>query len=304
MSRQQRDNLRGYLFVLPWILSLFIFTAYPMLASFYYSMTRYTIVKAPEWIGFENFQVMFTKDDLFWTAVWNTLYYTVISVPLQMMVALLLATMLNQSSRGIGFYRTAFYLPSLVPTVVTALLWILILDPRAGLANAGLQALGLPKIGWMLSATWSKPSLIIVSLWVGVGQPMLIFLAGLKDVPKALLEAATIDGANAWQRYWRVTIPLLTPTIFFNLVMTMIASFQVFTVAFVATSAAQGTTPAGPFNSMLVYMVHLYRQGFRYSSMGYASAMAVVLFILLLLLTLLVVRSSNLWVHYEGNAPK
>lgn len=304
MSRQLRDNLRAYLFVLPWLLSLAVFTAYPMLASFYYSMTRYTVIKAPEWIGFENFQVMFSKDELFWTSVWNTAYYTVISVPLQMLVALVLATMLNQSSRGIGFYRTAFYLPSLVPSVVTALLWILILDPRAGLANAGLQALGLPKLGWMFSATWSKPSLIIISLWVGIGQPMLIFLAGLKDVPKALLEAATIDGANAWQRYWRITIPLLTPTIFFNLVMTMIAAFQVFTIAFVATSSAQGTSPAGPFNSMLVYMVHLYRQAFRYSSMGYASAMAVMLFIVLLILTLLVVRSSNLWVHYEGNAPK
>jgi multiple sugar transport system permease protein len=304
MSRQLRDNLRAYLFVLPWLISLLLFTAYPVLASFYYSLTRYTIVKPAEWIGFDNFQVMFSKDELFWTSVWNTAYYTLFSVPLQMLVALLLATLLNQSSRGIGFYRTAFYLPTLVPSVVTALLWMLILDPRAGLANATLQAIGLPKLGWMYSATWAKPSLILISLWVGIGQPMLIFLAGLKDVPKSLLEAAMIDGANGWQRYWRVTVPLLTPTIFFNLVMTMIASFQVFTTAFVATATATGTTTAGPYNSMLVYMVHLYRQAFRYSSMGYASAMAVVLFLALLVLTLLVVRSSSLWVHYEGNAPK
>jgi multiple sugar transport system permease protein len=247
---------------------------------------------------------MFTQDNLFWTAVWNTLYYTVISVPLQILVALLLATMLNQSTRGIGFYRTAFYLPTLVPAVVTTLLWMLLLDPRAGLVNAALQALGLPKIGWMYSVAWSKPALILISLWVGIGQPMLIFLAGLKDVPRSLLEAATIDGANQWQRYWRVTLPLLSPTIFFNLMITLIASFQVFTTVFVATASASGATPAGPLNSMLVYMVHLYRQGFRYSAMGYASAMAVTLFAALVVVTLIVVRSSDFWVHYEGAPPR
>lgn len=304
MSRHLRDNLRAYAFLSPWIISLLVFTAYPMLASFYFAMTRYTIVKPPEWIGLENFQVMLTKDDLFRVSVWNTLYYTAVSVPLQMFVALILATMLNLGTRGIGFYRTAFYLPSLVPAVVTTLLWMLLLDPRAGLVNAALQAVGLPKIGWMYSVTWSKPALIIISLWVGIGQPMLIFLAGLKDIPRSLLEAATIDGANSWQRYWRVVVPLLTPTIFFNLLITLIASFQVFTTAFVATATASGATAAGPLNSMLVYMVHLYRQGFRYSAMGYASAMAVMLFVGLLALTLLLVRSSNFWVHYEGAPPR
>jgi multiple sugar transport system permease protein len=304
MSRKVRDNLRAYAFLSPWLISLLLFTAYPVFASFYFALTRYTVVKPPEWIGFENFVTMFTKDELFWIAVYNTLYFTLISVPLQMLVALILATMLNQGTRGIGVYRTAFYLPTLVPAVVTTLLWMLILDPRAGLANAGLDALGLPKIGWMHSAAWSKPSLIIISLWVGVGQPMLIFLAGLKDIPKSLLEAATIDGANGWQRYWRVVMPLLTPTIFFNLLITMIASFQVFTTAFVATASASGATAAGPYNSMLVYMVHLYRQGFRYSAMGYASAMAVVLFIVLVIVTIMMVRSSNFWVHYEGTPPR
>ena len=162
----------------------------------------------------------------------------------------------------------------------------------------------MPKLGWMHSAAWSKPSLIIIALWVGLGQPMLIFLAGLKDIPKALLEAATIDGANGWQRYWRIVIPLLTPTIFFNLLITMIASFQIFTTAFVATATAPGATAAGPLNSMLVYMVHLYRQGFRYSAMGYASAMAVVLFVVLVGVTIVLVRFSNSWVHYEGAPPR
>ncbi|MEZ4713183.1 MAG: sugar ABC transporter permease [Caldilineaceae bacterium] len=304
MSRQTRDTLRAYLFVGPWIFSLLLFTAYPMLASFYFSFTRYTVLKPAEWIGAENFQVMFTQDPLFWKAVWNTLYFTLLSVPLQMITALLLATLLNQSTRGIGLYRTAFYLPALVPTVVTTLLWMLILDPRAGLFNAGLQALGLPKLTWLYSATWSKPSLILMSLWLGVGSPMLIFLAGLRDIPQSLIEAAIIDGANAWQRYWSVTIPLLSPTIFFNLIMALIASFQVFATAFVATSTAQGASGIGPLDSLLMYMVHLYRQGFKYFSMGYASAMAVLLFAVLVLLTLLVVRSSSLWVHYEGGAPQ
>jgi multiple sugar transport system permease protein len=172
------------------------------------------------------------------------------------------------------------------------------------LANGALEALGLPKLGWMYSVAWSKPALILISLWVGLGQPMLIFLAGLKDVPKSLLEAATIDGANGWQRYWRVVVPLLTPTIFFNLLITLIASFQVFTTAFVATATAAGTTAAGPLNSMLVFMVHLYRQGFRYSAMGYASAMAVVLFVVLVGVTIAMVRSSSFWVHYEGTPPR
>ncbi len=304
MSRKMRDNLRSYLFLSPWLISLLLFTAYPMLASFYFAMTRYTIINPPEWIGIENFVVMFTKDELFWVAVNNTLYFTLLSVPLQLIAALMMATLLNQSTRGIGFYRTAFYLPTLVPAVVTTLLWMLILDPRAGLANGALEALGLPKLGWMYSVAWSKPALILISLWVGLGQPMLIFLAGLKDVPKSLLEAATIDGANGWQRYWRVVVPLLTPTIFFNLLITLIASFQVFTTAFVATATAAGTTAAGPLNSMLVFMVHLYRHGFRYSAMGYASAMAVVLFIVLVGVTIAMVRLSSFWVHYEGTPPR
>lgn len=302
MSRQLRDNLRAYLFVMPWLLFLLIFTAYPMLASFYFAMTRYTIVKPAEWIGMENFQVMLTQDPLYWVSVRNTLYYTLAAVPLQMIVALWLATLLNQNTRGIGFYRTAYYLPALVPTVATTLLWMLILDPRAGLFNAGLQAVGLPKLGWMYSATWAMPSLILMAIWIGVGQPMLIFLAGLRDIPPSLLEAAMIDGANGLQRYFRITLPLLTPTIFFNLIMSMIASFQVFTTAFVATSSATGATAAGPLNSLLMYMVHLYRQGFRYFSMGYASAMAVALFVVLVVLTLLVVRSSAFWVHYQGES--
>lgn len=298
LSRAMRENLMAYLFVAPWIFALLVFTAYPILASFYFSFTKYTVLNPPHWIGLENFQTMFTKDPLFWKSVWNTTYYTLFSVPLGLMVALLLALLLNTSSRGIGLYRTIYYLPNLMPAVAMALLWYVILDPRMGLLNAGLEALGLPRLGWMRSATWSKPAMILIHVWGSSGAAMLIFLAGLKDIPSSLMEAATIDGANAWQRFWRITIPLLTPTIFFNLIIGMIGSFQVFTVAFVASSAS-GDAGGGPLNSLLMYMIHLYRNGFRYFDMGYASAMAVALFIVLIVITLALVRSSNYWVHYE-----
>ena len=194
--RAVRQNALAYLFVAPWIISLLIFTAYPVLASFYFSLTRYTILNPPQWIGLTNFTNMFSKDPLFWKSVWNTTYYTLFSVPLGLLVALLLALLLNTRSRGIGVYRTVFYLPGLMPAVATALLWYVILDPRMGLLNAGLEALGLPRLGWMRSATWSKPAMILIHVWGSSGAAMLIFLAGLKDIPSSLMEAATIDGAN------------------------------------------------------------------------------------------------------------
>src|SRR5690606_27728570 len=206
----------------------------------------------------------------------------------------------NTRSRGIGLYRTLYYLPGLMPTVATALIWYILLDPRWGLVNAGLGLLGVPPLGWLRSAEWSKPALIMISIWSSVGVPMLIFLAGLKEIPKSLIEAATIDGANSLQRLVRVVLPLLTPTIFFNLIIGMINSFQVFALAFVAASAGGETQNVGPLNSLLVYVVHIYRNGFRYYEMGYASAMAVVLFIVLIGVTLILVRTSGSWVYYEG----
>jgi multiple sugar transport system permease protein len=297
LSKRLRDNLRAYLFVSPWIISLLVFTAYPMIASFYFAMTRYTILNPPEWVGLENFKVMFTKDPLYWKSVWNTTYYTLFSVPLGLIVALVLAMLLNQRSWGIGLYRTAYYLPGLMPAVASTLLWMLLLDPRLGLVNSVLRFFGLPPLGWLHSAAWSKPGIILMSLWGGSGGTMLIFLAGLKEIPESLLEAAKIDGANAWQRFRHVTLPLLTPTIFFNLVMGIIGSFQVFTTAFVAGSGSGG---AGPLNSLLMYMLLLYRYGFRYFNMGHASAMALVMFIVLVLITLALIRSSSYWVYYEA----
>ena len=294
LSRQARENLNGYLFVLPWIISLLVFTAYPMIASLFFSMTRYNVLKPPQWVGVANFKEMFTVDPLYWVSVANTAYYVFFSVPLVLAFGLFLALLLNQNVKGIGFFRTAFYLPGLVPAVASTLLWMLLLNPQLGMINQFLGLFGIEKLGWLGSSTWSKPGLILMSMWGGTGSTMLIFLAGLKEIPQSLIEAAMMDGANAWQRFWVVTIPMISTTIFFNLVMGIIGSFQVFASAYVA--AGNG---AGPLNTLLMYMLLLYRNAFRYFNMGYASAMALALFVVLVLLTLVLVRSSRSWVHYE-----
>lgn len=294
LSRQARDNLTGYLFVLPWILSLLVFTAYPMIASIYFSMTRYNVLNPPQWIGLANFNEMFRVDPLYWTSVSNTAYYVFFAVPLGLAFGLVLALLLNQNVKGIGFFRTVFYLPGLVPAVASTLLWMLLLNPQLGLVNQLLGVLGIGKLGWLGSPTWSKPGLILMSLWGGTGGTMLIFLAGLKEIPQSLIEAAMMDGANAWQRFWVITIPMISTTIFFNLVMGFIGSFQVFASAYVA--AGNG---AGPLNTLLMYMLLLYRNAFRYFNMGYAAAMALVLFVVLVILTLVMVRFSRNWVHFE-----
>lgn len=296
LTRQLRNDLRAYLFLAPWLISLLVFTAYPMLASFFLAMTNYNIVSPPEWVGFANFERMFFNDPLFWTAVRNTTYFTLISVPLSLVVALGLALLLNHAVHGIGIFRTIMYLPSLVPAIASGLLWVVLLNPRNGLVNAGIELLGLPRPGWFQSADWAMPGVILISLWAGTGSAMLIFLAGLKDVPQSLIDAAKIDGAGSWQQFRYVTMPMLTPTIYFNLIMGMIGAFQIFGLIL----AVAGGNSSGPLNSLLVYMVLLYRSAFRNFEMGYASAMALVLFVVLVMLTLLVVRTSRYWVHYEA----
>jgi multiple sugar transport system permease protein len=296
LNRQRSEALTAYLFVSPWILSLLVFTAYPMIASFFFSMTNYNVLRPPVWVGLQNFQKMFTEDPLYWLSVKNTAYYALLSVPLGLLVGLLLAILLNQKIGGIGFYRTAYYLPGLVPAVAGVLLWMVMLDPKLGLVNQALALLGIPTIGWLRSAVWAKPALILMSLWGGTGGTMLIFLAALKEIPHSLMEAAMIDGANTLQRFRHVTLPLLSPTILFNLIMGIIGSFQVFGSAFVATGSAN---TAGPLNSLLMYMLLLYRNAFRYFNMGYASAMALLMFLVLVAVTVALIRSSSQWVYYE-----
>ncbi len=284
----------GLFFVLPWIVGLVLFTAYPVIYSFYLSFTSYNIIQDPRWIGLDNYKTMFNVDPLFWTAVKNSAYFAIISVPLRLLIAFVLALMLAIETRFMGAYRTLFYLPALVPPVAGTIIFMLLFDPRAGLLNQFLGLFGVGPIAWLLDPQWSKPAIIILSLWT-LGADSLIFLAGLKDVPADIMDAAAVDGAGWFRRLLNITLPLITPVILFNLVMGIIGSFQIFAQALII-----GGTNGDPLDSTLMYMVLLYKNAFRYFSMGYASAMAVVLFVAVLALTLVIFRTSRYWVFYEG----
>lgn len=288
--RWWRILLAGYLFVLPWILGFLIFTAGPMIASIVIAFMKWEVITAPEFVGVQNFTALFS-DPLFATSLYNTAFYTILAVPLQLVVALLTAMLLNTKVKGIAFYRTVYYLPSVTPVVASAMLWLWIFNPEFGLANALLDKLGLPKQLWLLDPNWAKPAFIFMSLW-GVGGTMVIFLAGLQGVPAELYEAASIDGASTLQRFRRITLPMLTPVIFFNLLIGLIDSFQIFSSAYIMTDG-------GPQNRTLFYVLYLYRNGFKYFQMGYASALAWVLFVIVLLVTLVQFRFSKRWVYYE-----
>jgi len=290
-ANELRRHLRGYLFAAPWLIGFLLFTAGPMVASFYLSFTRYDVTSEMTWIGLRNY-LKLPGDSLILKSLYNTAYYSFLAVPLGIILALFFALLLNQELPGMRVMRTIYYLPSVTSGVAVSLLWLWVLDPQFGIINTILRAVGLPGPPWLQSPAWAKPALILMSTW-SVGTTTLIFLAGLQGVPRHLYDAASVDGANFWQRFRYITVPMLTPTIFFNLVMGIIGSFQVFTQAYVMT---QG----GPNNSTLFYMIYLYNQAFTYVRMGYASAMAWLLFAIILALTLLVLRSSPLWVYYEG----
>jgi multiple sugar transport system permease protein len=289
-----RDTINGLLFIAPWLVGLVVFTLYPILASFYYSFTEYDIVSAPKFVGLANYQALLTTDPLFYKGVRNTLFYAAVAIPLNITVAIGVALLLNMRVRGMAFYRTIFFLPSIVPDIASALLWAWILNPQFGLANGLLRWLGVPTIGWLTDPAWSKPSLAMIGLW-GFGASVVIFLAALQDIPQHLYEAAELDGANTPRRIWHVTLPMLTPTIFFNLVLGVIGSFQYFTTAYVLTNGE-----GGPASSTLFYALLLYRNAFKYFKMGYASAMAWLLFAFILLITLIIFKTSGRWVYYEG----
>jgi len=282
----------GLLFISPWLIGLLVFTLYPILASAYLSFTDYRVLSPPRWVGLANYRELFHDTDYFWPSLGNTAYL-LIETPIVTVLGLGLALLLNQKLRGMAFYRTLFFLPSIVPAVASAMLWIWVLNPEHGLVNAGLRSLGLPGLPWLASPVWSKPAMILMDLW-GVGGGMVIYLAALQGVPSHLYEAAELDGANAWQRLWHITIPSISPVIFFNLIMSVIGTFQYFTQTFVMT---QG----GPDNSTLFYALYLYQNAFQYFRMGTACAMAWILFFVTLAATVLVFKSSARWVYYEGD---
>jgi multiple sugar transport system permease protein len=287
----------GYVFIGPWLIGFLLFTLGPFVVSFYLSFTEYKLVDAPSWIGLKNYDTMFSSlwsdegDIQVWTSLRNTVYYTVFHVPLTMLLAFFVALLLNSDVRGMPLFRTMFYLPSITAGVATAILWLWLLNPN-GLVNYGLRLVGIEGPRWFGSTAWAMPGLILMSLW-SIGGTIIIYLAGLQGVPQQLYDAASIDGAGWWARLRHVTVPLMTPTIFFTMVIGLIASFQIFTPALVITDGGPGT-------STLFYLLHLYRNGFRWFNMGYASALAWLLFVIILAFTLLQLALSRRWVYYEG----
>ncbi len=286
-----RDAIDGYIFIMPWLLGFVLFTAFPMGFSFTLTFMNWDLLGSQTWGGLANYDRMI-KDNLVGVSLYNTGYFTFFSVPLRMIVALAGAMLLNASVRGLSFFRTAFYLPTVVPAVASVVLWMYMFNPSLGLLNMGLSALGIPKQNWLWDIYLSKPSLILMTLWT-TGNVMIIYLAGLQAIPNQLYEAARIDGAGAWAQFRHVTVPMLSPSILFNLVMGIIGSFQVFTNAFLMTGG-------GPLNSTLFTVLYLYRAAFEQFRMGYASAVAWVLFVIILIFTLIQWKLANVWVYYEG----
>lgn len=293
LSRQERRRLlTGLAFISPWIVGFLVFILYPIVISFYYGFTDFSLFTSPTWVGLQNYQQLITFDDKFLLSLYNTIYFTLLVIPASIVLALAMAIVLNIGLRGVSIYRAIFFMPTIVPAVASAVVWGWILNPRWGLINGFLQLVGISGPPWLTSPAWAKPSLVLVTLWA-IGSDMIIYLAALQDIPQVYYEAAVLDGANNWQKTRHVTLPLLTPVIFFHLVNGTIWAFQYFTIAFVMTDG-------GPANATLFYSLYLYRNAFEYLKMGYASAMAWILFIVVMAATLIILRSSKGWVHYEG----
>ena len=289
------EAISGYLYISPWVIGFLIFTLIPFVASFLLSFMDYAIATPPRWAGLSNFKRAFFQDNLFWHSLKLTITYVMYSVPTGIVGSLLLAVLLNQPIHGNTIFRTLFFLPTLTPVVAATLLWKWLLHPEVGLVNTLLwRYLHISGPGWLSDPNWALPSIVIISLWGSVGGGrMLIFLAALQGVPRELYEAAEIDGAGGFQKFWYVTVPMVTPAIFFNLVIGIIGSFSVFTISYVGTDG-------GPMYATWFYMLHLVSQALRYFTMGYASALAWILFMILLVFTYLQVRLSRHWVYYAG----
>lgn len=291
-TMRRNEAIWGIMLALPALLGFLFWQLLPMLASLVIGFSNWKLTGSPSFIGFENFERIF-RDRLFYQALRVTATYTILSVPLSLALAFSIALLLNQKVRGLPIFRTIFYIPSIVPVVASSVLWIWLFNPDFGLLNAMLRVVGLPKSQWIYGSATVIPSLVLMSAW-GIGGMMLIFLAGLQGVPNHLYEAVDIDGGNSWHKLWYVTIPMMTPTIFFNLVLSIIGALQTFTQGYVMTSG-------GPNNASLFYALFIYRKAFQQSQLGYASALAWILFLIIMVLSYFVVRSSSQWVYYHGD---
>jgi multiple sugar transport system permease protein len=296
ISRQLRRNLEGWAFASPWIVGFVLFTVGPMLASAVMAFMKWDLLSSPSFVGLDNFRQALWGDPLVWHSLRVTTVYALIAVPLNIVLGLGLALMLNSGIRGLRIYRTAFFLPSVLSGVAVALLWRWVFENQFGLANTLLSYVGLRGPNWLGDGTWAVASLIIMNIW-SVGGGMIIYLAGLQGIPTEFYEAAEVDGASWWRRLWSITLPLVTPALFFQLVIGVIQALQVFTQPYIMTGG-------GPYNSTLFFVLYLYQNAFQFFQMGYASTLAWILFLYIMVLTIVIFRSGDTWVHYEGQARK
>jgi multiple sugar transport system permease protein len=299
LSRQTRENIFGYLFISPWIIGFLGLTLGPLLFSLFASFTDYNITSRMNFIGLDNFKRMFTIDDLFKTSLWNTLYYVLFSVPLTTAGAIFLSVLLNQKVKGMKFFRTLYYLPAILSGVAVYFLWMQLLSPSTGLVNTFLAWFGIEGPAWLFDPEWTKPALLLMKMW-SVGGGMLLYLASLQGVSNSLYEAADLDGAGVMQKFIYITLPMISPIIFFDVLTSTIGSFQIFQEAYVMTENGSG----GPGNSLLFYNLHMWNNAFEVFDMGYASAMAWLLFIVVMILTIINMKIGKKWVHYEGGDDK
>jgi multiple sugar transport system permease protein len=293
----RRREMRGaLLFISPWILGFLVFTLWPVIYSGYLSLTDYDVLSDPEFVGLDNYRRM-VDDPKVLLSLGNTLYYTVLHVPLLVLVSLGLALLLNQAGRSAGFFRTAFFLPKMTPPVAVGILLLLLFNGQDGLVNTVLGWFGIEGPAWTTDPDWVKPGLVLMSLWA-VGSSVIIFLAALRNVPQELYDSATVDGAGFWRRTTSITLPMISGTIFFVVVVNTIASFQIFTEAYTAFFGSGNTTYSN--DAALFYVIYLFRQAFEFLDMGYASALAWLLFVIILAVTLVQLRVSKRFVFYEG----
>ena len=293
---KRNETILGWLMVSPWLIGFICFSALPMFASLIISFTEWDMLSKPEWVGFENYKTLFFEDPLALHSLNITILFTIVSIPLNIVFGLALAMLLNTSIRGLAIFRTIYYLPAILSGVAVALMWRWIFSTEFGLLNALLSMIGIEGPAWLTDRIWVLPSFVIMRLW-SVGGGMIIYLAGLQSIPTNLYEAANIDGANWWHRTRFITLPMLSPTIFFQLIVGFIFSMQIFTEAFIMTNG-------GPADASLFYLLYLYRQAFQYFDMGYASALAWVLFVVILVLTIILFKTGKSWVYYELDTKK
>lgn len=293
MSTRKKNNFVGYLFASPWLIGFLVFGIYPIIISLYYSLCQYDVLRIPQYIGFRNYEELLFQDNYFYNAIWNTLYYTVIRTPLVILGSLILAIIVSKALTGVKIFRTIYFIPSIITGVILSVLWMWLLNPELGLVNSMLSYFGIQGPLWLLDPGYSKPSIIMMSLWSLGGGRMLVFLAAIQNVPSQLYEAVEIDGGNWWNKFKNVTIPYISPVLFLWFVLEMIFSLQVFVEAYIMTKG-------GPVNSTMFYNLYLYNKAFDDFDMGYASALAWLLFIIGGIITFIQFRLSKKWVFTSG----